>query len=115
MHALVGDFNTVAPGELLDHAALPRRVRAAMWVSGGRIRWRTVQVVRNAGYVDAFRLLHPNDPGLTLPASHPTVRLDYLFLPAAHASRVASCEVVRSDTARVASDHLPLLATLDVS
>lgn len=115
VHALVGDFNTVAPGELLDHAALPRRVRAAMWVSGGRIRWRTVQVVRNAGYVDAFRLLHPNDPGLTLPASHPTVRLDYLFLPAAHASRVASCEVVRSDTARVASDHLPLLATLDVS
>lgn len=99
-HALVGDFNTVAPGEVLDIQALPGRVRAAMWVSGGRVRWRTVQVVLNAGYVDGFRLLHPADPGPTLPAPQPTVRLGYLFLPSAHASRLASCDVVRSESAR---------------
>lgn len=111
----MGDFNTVAPGENLDFHGLPRRVRGAMWVSGGRVRWRTVQVVLDAGYVDAFRRLHPIYPGLTLPASPPTVRLDHLFLPPAHASRIASCDVVRSETARVSSDHLPLLTTLDVS
>ncbi|MGH9410976.1 MAG: endonuclease/exonuclease/phosphatase family protein, partial [Vicinamibacterales bacterium] len=44
-HALVGDFNTIAPGELLNPESLPRRVRATMWLSGGRIRWRTIQTV----------------------------------------------------------------------
>jgi exodeoxyribonuclease III len=114
-HTLAGDFNTVAPGELLDVGALPRRVRAAMWVSGGRIRWRTIQIVLDAGYIDAFRTRHPADPGLTLPAARPQVRLDYVFLPAAHARRLQSCDVVRSESARAASDHLPLLATLDIS
>lgn len=114
-HALAGDFNTVAPGELLDVAALPRRVRATMWVSGGRVRWRTIQIVLNAGYVDAFRTQHPADPGLTLPAARPQVRLDYVFVPSAHARRLQSCDVIRSESARLASDHLPLLATLDIS
>lgn len=114
-HVLAGDFNTVAPGELLDVGALPRRVRAAMWVSGGRVRWRTIQIVLESGYIDAFRTRHPADPGLTLPASGPQVRLDYVFLPSTHAARLQQCDVIRSESARAASDHLPLLATLDVS
>src|SRR5690242_16922227 len=39
-HVLTGDFNTLAPGELLDVRKLPRRLRALVWLSGGRIRWR---------------------------------------------------------------------------
>jgi len=113
-HALVGDFNTVTPGELLDIASLPQKVRATVWLSGGQIRWRTVQIVRDAGYVDAFRTLHPDDPGLTLPTTAPQVRLDYLFVPAAHAGRVVSCEVVRSEAAQQASDHFPLLSEVRV-
>ena len=113
-HALVGDFNTVTPGELLDFAALPQKVRATVWLSGGTIRWRTTQVVKDAGYADAFRVLHPADPGLTLPASRPQVRLDYLFVPGAQLERVVSCEVVRSEAAAKASDHLPLLSELRV-
>lgn len=113
-HALVGDFNTVAPGELLDFASLPQKVRAAVWLSGGKIRWRTTQVIKDAGYADAFRALHPGDPGLTLPASKPQVRLDYLFVRDAHLARVASCDVVRSEPATKASDHLPLLSELQV-
>ena len=113
-HALAGDFNTVTPGELLDVAALPHKVRATVWLSGGTIRWRTTQIVKDAGYADAFRVLHPADPGLTLPASKPQVRLDYLFVPAPQMPRVVSCDVVRSDAAAQASDHLPLLSELDV-
>lgn len=113
-HALVGDFNTIAPGEVLDFAALPQKVRATVWLSGGTIRWRTTQVVKDAGYADAFRTLHPADPGLTLPASKPQVRLDYLFVPGTHIGRVISCEVVRSEPAAKASDHLPLLSELQV-
>jgi endonuclease/exonuclease/phosphatase family metal-dependent hydrolase len=113
-HALVGDFNTVTPGELLDFASLPQKVRATVWLSGGTIRWKTTQVVKDGGYADAFRALHPADPGLTLPASKPQVRLDYLFVPAPHLARVTRCEVVRSAGAATASDHLPLLADLTV-
>jgi endonuclease/exonuclease/phosphatase family metal-dependent hydrolase len=114
-HALVGDFNTVAPGELLDFKSLPQKVRATVWLSGGSIRWRTIQIVKDAAYADAFRALHPADPGLTLPASKPQVRLDYLFVPAAHLERVVSCDVIRTETAAKASDHLPLLSELRVS
>ena len=114
-HALVGDFNTVTPGELLDFKALPQKVRATVWLSGGRVRWRTIQIVRDGGYVDAFRALHPDDPGLTLPTTTPQVRLDYLFVPEPHLGRVASCDVVRGDRTQEASDHFPLLSELRVS
>jgi endonuclease/exonuclease/phosphatase family metal-dependent hydrolase len=113
-HALVGDFNTVTPGELLDFASLPQKVRATVWLSGGQIRWRTIQLVRNAGYADVFRVMHPSDPGLTLPTSTPQVRLDYLFVPDAHVARVTQCEGVRAERAQQASDHFPLLAVIQV-
>ena len=113
-HVLVGDFNTVTPGELLDFRTLPQKVRTTVWLSGGRIRWRTIQIVKDAGYADAFRALHPGDPGLTLPTDVPQVRLDYLFVPAAHLSRVLTCDVVRSETAQRASDHFPLFSEIRV-
>jgi exodeoxyribonuclease-3 len=113
-HALVGDFNTVTPGELLDFKELPQKVRATVWLSGGRIRWRTVQIVRDAGYADVFRAMHPSDPGLTLPTGMPQVRLDYLFVPVAQLARVTRCDVVRGGAAQQASDHFPLLAEIQV-
>lgn len=109
-HLLVGDFNTLAPGELLEVRKLPHRLRALVWMSGGRIRWRTIQMVLNAGYADGYRTLHPGDPGLTFPVWAPHVRLDYVFLPATSRHRLVTCEVVRHDATRVASDHFPLLA-----
>ena len=57
-HVLSGDFNTVAPGEHLNVASLPLRLRPLVWMSGGRIRWRTVQTVLDAGYVDSYRMKH---------------------------------------------------------
>src|SRR4029079_5398951 len=53
-HLLAGDFNTLAPGDVFDCRKLPTRLRALVWLSGGRIRWRTIQMVLNAGYLDAF-------------------------------------------------------------
>jgi len=114
LHALVGDFNTVTPGELLNFRTLPQKVRATVWLSGGEIRWRTIQIVRDAGYVDAFRALHPKDPGLTLPTTAPQVRLDYLFVPSQHLDRVTACAVVRTEAAQQASDHFPLFSEIRV-
>jgi exodeoxyribonuclease-3 len=114
-HVLTGDFNTLAPGELLEMRRLPRRLRALVWLSGGTVRYQTIRRILDAGYADAYRSLHPDSPGPTFPTWDPHVRLDYLFLPAADAGRVCSCEVVTAGPVRDASDHLPLLSTVDVS
>ena len=113
-HALVGDFNTLAPGELLDIRRLPLRLRPLVWLSGGRIRWETIQIMFDGGYVDAFRRLNPDDAGLTFPTWDPHIRLDYLFVPALFAERIADCRVVTGDGTSRASDHFPLLAKIEV-
>lgn len=111
-HVLTGDFNTLAPGELLDFKKLPTRLRALVWLSGGKVRWRTIQVVLDGGYVDGYRALHPDGPGFTFPTWDPHVRLDYLFIPSRHREGLISCEIVDTPAARAASDHLPLLSVV---
>jgi endonuclease/exonuclease/phosphatase family metal-dependent hydrolase len=112
-HALLGDFNTLAPGELLDVSKLPRRLRPFVWVSGGRVRWRTIQTVLDAEYVDAFRALHPDVVGSTFPTHAPHLRLDYVFVPGGWIGNVRSCSVVTTPPADSASDHFPLCVELD--
>ena len=111
-HVLAGDFNTLAPGETLDVRRLPVRLRPFVWMSGGRIRWRTVQVVLDSGYVDAYRVQHALAPGHTFPSWDPHARLDYVFTPARYAERVMACDVVTDPDTRAASDHLPVTADL---
>lgn len=108
-HLLAGDFNTLAPGELLDIKRLPFRLRPFVWMSGGHIRWRTVQQVFDAGYVDVFRSRRPGETGFTFPSWQPHLRLDYVFAPVGSVGRIAACEVIGSDTATRGSDHLPIL------
>ncbi|HZI18527.1 MAG TPA: endonuclease/exonuclease/phosphatase family protein [Pyrinomonadaceae bacterium] len=113
-HLLAGDFNSLAPNELLETRRLPPRLRPFVWLSGGRVRYRTVKLLLDAGYADAYRLLHPAEPGYTFPTWDPHVRLDFVFLPTASAGRLKSCRVVSTgaDAAR-ASDHYPLLAEVE--
>jgi endonuclease/exonuclease/phosphatase family metal-dependent hydrolase len=113
-HVLAGDFNTLAPGELLQAGRLPFRLRPLVWSTGGRIGWRTIQTVLDAGYADAYRTKHPDRPGLTMPTWDPHVRLDYVFVPRRFADRVLSCEVIDHEEARDASDHFPVAADLQV-
>jgi endonuclease/exonuclease/phosphatase family metal-dependent hydrolase len=111
-HVLTGDFNTLAPGELLDIRKLPHRLKALVWLSGGRIRWRTIQVILDGGYADGYRLHHPDHAGHTFPTWDPHVRLDYVFVPARDARRLVECRIVTGEPAARASDHFPLFAEL---
>jgi exodeoxyribonuclease-3 len=110
-HMIAGDFNALAPGELLEVRRMPRWIRAMIWLSGRDIQRDTIQLMIDQGYVDAWRLLHPNDSGFTFPTWDPHLRLDYAFLPARYVNRLAVCEVVWTPTEEVreASDHAPLL------
>ena len=110
-HVLVGDFNTVAPGDIFDMMKLPHRLRALVWLSGGQIRWRTIRTILDAGYADVYRDLHGAAiSGFTFPTWGAHVRLDYLFVPTVFRERVTSCEVFSHDAAPAASDHYPLVA-----
>ncbi len=110
-HLLTGDFNTLAPGEQLDVARLPQRLRAFVWMTGGTIRWTTIKLMLDGGYADAYRIFHKDDEGFTFPTWDPHVRLDYTFVPAVFAVRVTRCEIVRdAPGVRDASDHFPLLS-----
>ena len=113
-HVLTGDFNTVAPDEPLDLTRLPLRLRPLVWLSGGRIRWRTIQTILDAGYADSFRHLQPDIVGNTFPTWDPHARLDYLFVPAPVVDQVRACQVITCPRTRDASDHFPLLTEIQV-
>ena len=109
-HVVAGDFNTLAPGEKLETTRMPLRVRWVVWLNGGRIRFRTIQMMLDARYADAYRSLHPADPGSTFPTWDPHVRLDYAFVPDRDLDRLRACRIVTDAPEAVrASDHFPLL------
>jgi endonuclease/exonuclease/phosphatase family metal-dependent hydrolase len=113
-HVLVGDFNTLAPGEALNIDRMPAWIRALIWISGRKLQRETIQMMLDAGYNDGYRMLHPDVKGYTFPTWDPHVRLDYVFVPKVFAKRLLSCDVLCEPKERVqaASDHCPLIAEL---
>ncbi len=114
-HVLAGDFNALAPGEVLDPSHMPRWIRGMIWISGRDIARSTIEMMQADGYVDAWRTLHADheNAGCTFPVWDPHVRLDYVFTPVEFASRFVSCEVRRTpDIVSTASDHFPLLVEI---
>jgi exonuclease III len=113
-HVLVGDFNTLAPGEALELKRMPAWIKALIWISGRQLQRETIQFMLDAGYNDGFRMLHPEEKGYTFPTWDQRVRLDYVFLPSAFRERLLACEVITepSERIRAASDHCPLVAVL---
>ncbi len=95
-HLLIGDLNAVSPGEE-DSQHPASGVPAAL---------------RAAGYLDAQSFAGAIAP--TCPSTSPVVCIDYVWLPAELAPALQRCEVWDTPLARVASDHLPVLATLQV-
>jgi endonuclease/exonuclease/phosphatase family metal-dependent hydrolase len=109
---LIGDLNSVAPGDVPSIRAMPLWLRLLLRFDGG-IRTEVQDRLAEAGWVDAFRHLHPDDPGFTLPALAPQVRLDYALVPRPLLDLVRACAPAR-DAAMVvrASDHLPLVTDI---
>jgi exodeoxyribonuclease-3 len=111
-HLLAGDFNTLAPGELLSMQKLPMRYRLLAMMLGGRVTYRAIQMMLDGGYFDTYRMLH-SEPGWTFPAWEPNVRLDYFFVPQQYAERVVSCDVIKDiRDPEKATDHLPIVAEI---
>jgi endonuclease/exonuclease/phosphatase family metal-dependent hydrolase len=110
-HLLAGDFNAIAAGDRASLARAPLWVKAQTWFQLGYIQRWALRLLLNAGYVDCFRELHPEDDGFTLPSVDPQVRLDYVFAAPSLTEALLECQVITSPKAVTsASDHLPVLA-----
>lgn len=106
-HVLVGDFNALAVDDAIGEP--PPGVEKRGEAVDGVPRLAIAPLVE-AGYVDCYRALHPDEPGYTYLAWAPWLRLDYVFASPALAGRLLECDVVRGDLAARASDHLPVRA-----
>lgn len=110
--ALVGDLNAIAPGDVPRVAGMPFWLRMLLRFDGG-LQTDVHTRLAAAGWTDAFRHLSPGDPGSTMPAGAPHVRLDYVLVPGAVLPRVSSCAPAERELAARASDHLPLVTVID--
>jgi endonuclease/exonuclease/phosphatase family metal-dependent hydrolase len=111
---VVGDFNSIAPGDRVVVGGWPLWLRILLRVDGG-VRRDVLAFLERSGLVDTYRRLHPNEPGYSLPARDPSVRLDYLLSTPDALPLVEACApAIASDTPLVsrASDHLPLLSVI---
>jgi endonuclease/exonuclease/phosphatase family metal-dependent hydrolase len=107
---LVGDFNAISPGDGPLLRLLPMWIRILLRFDGG-IRTDVMASLAAAGFSDAYRLLHADDPGFTMPAIEPSVRLDYFMLGSAVRPLLVSCECqAKGAQSALASDHLALVA-----
>lgn len=100
-HVLVGDLNAVHPQDEIGSPPADEQVEL--------VSRRPLELLLDAGYVDCFRVLHPDEHGWTYLSSHPWARLDYVLAKGVGANE---CVVVTDPPAVDASDHLALAARL---
>jgi endonuclease/exonuclease/phosphatase family metal-dependent hydrolase len=114
-HLLLGDFNALAETDYPDPAALARLTAYQAERGWPTPSFDLVAQVLKAGYVDCFVAAgNPAGGGATLPSEAPERRIDYIFLPALMAPGLRSCAPVPIPPATTASDHLPVVAEVDV-
>jgi exodeoxyribonuclease-3 len=113
-HLIVGDLNSIAPGDRVLQRRNPPRMKRVMALQLRIIfRLAIARLLRN-GYVDCFRHLHPGEDGFTWNTTVRTTRYDYILADKAMAGRLRTCKVVEGiDAVYHASDHFPLLATFE--
>lgn len=109
---LLGDFNTLAPGDYDENPNALEALRSVEWMN--RVMAEEFQVVPRLlrrGYVDAAGVTGGDQ--LTFPAVDPLVRIDYIWVSKPLASAVRWCRPWQTEDTLLASDHLPILAEFD--
>jgi endonuclease/exonuclease/phosphatase family metal-dependent hydrolase len=110
-HLILGDFNALAPA---DYAADPAALDALKaGADFGRLAAQGMDVIPRLlrrGYSDA----QAANPDPTFPADRPLVRIDYIWLSAPLAPALRWCRPWTTAETAVASDHLPVLAEIDL-
>lgn len=108
----MGDFNAVAPGEG-DGSSQGRPGTDQPEDHVSAVRGGVVDAIMGSGFVDSYRLMHPNDgqDESTLLA-RPGWRVDYIFVNSALERSVSSSYILDNEVALKASDHRPVVTEL---
>lgn len=108
---IAGDFNAVAPDDVINIDRFPGRLKRVLWLQGNRIFHYSLQSLLSNGFIDSFRFINPGDHGFTIPPPQPNIRLDYIFVNEKMKKHLRNCWVVREPKSVVdASDHYPVVA-----
>ncbi len=112
---MCGDFNSVAPNDIVCLNRIPRWMKIVLILTqGGRFPRYTIGKLCSSGLLDCYRQLDKN-PGYTLPALDPHIRLDYFLVSQSLQKKINKCQVVTEpDVLKLASDHLPILLDIDI-
>ena len=109
----MGDFNAMTPGEAGHDSAgpmgtsLPEDHLAA--VRGG-----VIGAILGAGFLDSYRERHPfNERAKSTLIGREGRRLDHILVCSSLGPCIADSYILDNETARVASDHLPVVTELD--
>ncbi len=93
---LVGDLNALHPTDYVGAETPTPREAIPLFLA--------------AGYIDCYRRKHPIAAGYTWKLPALSLRLDYMFASIEMALNLHSCDVISSEEAKIASDHLPIVA-----
>ncbi|MCL4261726.1 MAG: endonuclease/exonuclease/phosphatase family protein [Anaerolineae bacterium] len=108
---IAGDFNAFSPQDEVNTTHWPRWLRRLLALQGGWLPRRTIQKMLDAGLIDCYRSLHPEEHGCTLAPPVPSARLDYIFANSVWQTHLHKCVVINESLAVMsASDHFPVLA-----
>jgi exodeoxyribonuclease III len=105
---LVGDFNAIAPSDTVGPGPDIIKDDAPPDIAFSR---EVINLVLGQGYTDCYRAMHPTMPGYTYKLPRPPwLRLDYIFASPEMAPLLYASDIVSSEEAYKASDHLPVWA-----
>jgi exodeoxyribonuclease III len=115
---IMGDMNSIAPSDAdVDLTDAPRTMSERLRGPSGDIDTDAVSVLLRRGYLDLgqpkAQATYPTM--LSRERSEPRVRLDYMFVSPAIAERCIEFQVRKDDKAQRASDHLPIVAEIDLA
>ncbi len=106
-HVLVGDFNALHPD---DGVGCPPSREATELLPARTAPRHVIDLFCNAGYVDCCRAMHPRKTGYTYSSDSPWSRIGFILASPLLATCLCGCDVVTSEEAQRASDHLPIWA-----
>lgn len=128
---LAGDFNTFSPLDSVyyEHGRLEPffNERDSLFgeknLHAGKLDYTVIQQVLNSGFIDLEASMRK--PSYAFPGSFPTRvekegehgdqrRLDYIFASPNLAGGALEARIIVSDTTLVLSDHLPVIADIDL-
>jgi endonuclease/exonuclease/phosphatase family metal-dependent hydrolase len=114
-HLVLGDFNALAESDYEEPGARDRLLTYQAERGWPAPAFDLMGRVLRSGYADAFEMSGGQPArGATWPAQAPERRIDYIFVPRASVSALRGCGLVSDPLAMRASDHLPVMADIDV-